>query len=449
MLCMHNGADDATPTTITCVEEPLGAAWTAGSNWSCQGTQPEEISPDVDRMPELGEHTHMLFSKHDKARSEDSCNGDVLPESRKSEAHTESDRVNGKASTASSSNQQGRFAPRLGERRARGDRGSVVARTAGVNLVDGSGQPKQVLVYSAKSTCSGPLPERLASAQSGDGRDVSGAHEHAKPSRCTAKDPFWVYAKTAHVDAKKQKSTNLQAMHCLENAASAIDFDAELSEVPESELMTVQLRTREQRLDWRDFLSEAVAGCQAASLFRLFDVDAEPPIFSRPPPSLLTPESVEMWHKHARKKLSVPCVAPAGAGFCSDDDGRSLFGYEPIPVILSVKDLPSHTEDSLVSLRSTDEIWSEGGPKSSKCTRPLSPARSAIDEPNVFGDDPSVKKAVPAPSSQSHPKDTVASTHVTPVGPSTVASSDSSSTVFPINRRNRRSLSLPPSVFSR
>lgn len=58
------------------------------------------------------------------------------------------------------------------------------------------------------------------------------------------------------------------------------------SEIPESELTSVPLETKEQRLDWRDFLCEMVASNNAQTLFNCYDVDAEAPNYSRPPPSV-------------------------------------------------------------------------------------------------------------------------------------------------------------------
>mmetsp|Transcript_60980 Transcript_60980/g.145315 ORF Transcript_60980/g.145315 Transcript_60980/m.145315 type:complete len:282 (+) Transcript_60980:87-932(+) len=57
------------------------------------------------------------------------------------------------------------------------------------------------------------------------------------------------------------------------------------AQIPEADLSTVQFSTRQQRLDWRDFLCEIVATSQVSSLFTLFDVEADPPLYAKPPPS--------------------------------------------------------------------------------------------------------------------------------------------------------------------
>jgi len=90
--------------------------------------------------------------------------------------------------------------------------------------------------------------------------------------------------------------------NCIDLLASTLDASDDISP-PEEELTTVLLETKEQRLQWRDFLSEAVSKCRAVSLFTSFDVEAEPPWYARPPPS-------------AAPEGPGPCViAPRGAGW--------------------------------------------------------------------------------------------------------------------------------------
>jgi len=74
------------------------------------------------------------------------------------------------------------------------------------------------------------------------------------------------------------------ALKCLGEAVNATDAEAELP-VKDSDLTMVHIQSWEQKLDWRSFLSESVAVCKARQIFRLFDVEAEPPSFSRPPAS--------------------------------------------------------------------------------------------------------------------------------------------------------------------
>jgi len=73
--------------------------------------------------------------------------------------------------------------------------------------------------------------------------------------------------------------------NCIELISNAIDVTVDTSP-PEEELTTVAMETFEQRLQWRDFLSEAVSKSRASALFASYDVDAEPPPYARPPLSL-------------------------------------------------------------------------------------------------------------------------------------------------------------------
>lgn len=141
-----------------------------------------------------------------------------------------------------------------------------------------------------------------------DHKDLFLAHGKliSGPSRCTAQDPFWVHSKAPRQEPNKDDGwlglASLSPWRCLlEDAGALVEED----DVPESELMTVQLQTREQRLDWRDFLCETVAERKAATLFCLFDVEADPPEYARPPPSALPIGSAD------RPK----CIAPDGAGW--------------------------------------------------------------------------------------------------------------------------------------
>mmetsp|Transcript_107831 Transcript_107831/g.168434 ORF Transcript_107831/g.168434 Transcript_107831/m.168434 type:complete len:681 (-) Transcript_107831:94-2136(-) len=100
--------------------------------------------------------------------------------------------------------------------------------------------------------------------------------------------------------------------------STAIDMSDE-PEPPDDELTTVLLETKEQRLQWRDFLSEAVSKCRANALFASYDVDADPPRYARPPMSAapVSSEKVEMMVRSYRQAGRSPphVVAPCGAGF--------------------------------------------------------------------------------------------------------------------------------------
>lgn len=75
----------------------------------------------------------------------------------------------------------------------------------------------------------------------------------------------------------------------------------------EEDLTTVLLETSEQRLQWRDFLSEAASKTAAVSLFSAYDVEAVPPRYARPPlsaPSASSPSSPSSAEKCAAHALS-------------------------------------------------------------------------------------------------------------------------------------------------
>lgn len=99
--------------------------------------------------------------------------------------------------------------------------------------------------------------------------------------RCTPRTPFWSMPQGLGRTGAKTPARGAP-FSCLDTPLE----DGEIEfEVPENEIMTVPLRTKEQRVDWRDFLCEMVATKKASSLFLLYDVEADPPRYARPPPA--------------------------------------------------------------------------------------------------------------------------------------------------------------------
>lgn len=103
--------------------------------------------------------------------------------------------------------------------------------------------------------------------------------------------------------------------HGLNLLRGAFDIPCE-QPIPDSEITAVCLETREQRHQWRDFLSDAVSQSRANTLFASFDVEASPGDYTRPPNSSLWSRSDIAGSPHV--------VAPWGAGFsvgqsCSAD----------------------------------------------------------------------------------------------------------------------------------
>eukprot|EP00929_Paragymnodinium_shiwhaense_P101214 TRINITY_DN64116_c0_g1_i1.p1 TRINITY_DN64116_c0_g1~~TRINITY_DN64116_c0_g1_i1.p1 ORF type:complete len:403 (-),score=71.48 TRINITY_DN64116_c0_g1_i1:135-1343(-) len=164
------------------------------------------------------------------------------------------------------------------------------------------------------------LPGQLRGEPKGEQHTILGsptAYQEAAQQaihRCTPSSPFWVNPMPGSSNkAREVTSLHHLPVNCLD-AASHVSLEEEI-EIPEQELMTVQIRTREQRLDWRDFLCEAVAGHKAATLFQLFDVAAEPPMYARPPPSVPRTGPEPAWLANCQAPPEVQCIiAPYGAG---------------------------------------------------------------------------------------------------------------------------------------
>mmetsp|Transcript_31270 Transcript_31270/g.71399 ORF Transcript_31270/g.71399 Transcript_31270/m.71399 type:complete len:264 (+) Transcript_31270:145-936(+) len=104
---------------------------------------------------------------------------------------------------------------------------------------------------------------------------------------------FW-FVNDGHPAAagfKERRRVDLQASNaplcvgCGASASSIATPYVQEAEIPDADLSTVQFSTRQQRLDWRDFLCEIVATSQVSSLFTLFDVEADPPVYAKPPRS--------------------------------------------------------------------------------------------------------------------------------------------------------------------
>merc|ERR1712232_1281664 len=83
---------------------------------------------------------------------------------------------------------------------------------------------------------------------------------------------------------------------------------------------TVVMETKEQRLQWRDFLSEAVSKSCASTLYTAFDVDAQPPQYARPQLSSLrsceTGADPHQGKQEHQEVANLPhIVAPKGTGW--------------------------------------------------------------------------------------------------------------------------------------
>eukprot|EP00928_Gymnodinium_smaydae_P002098 TRINITY_DN10737_c0_g1_i1.p1 TRINITY_DN10737_c0_g1~~TRINITY_DN10737_c0_g1_i1.p1 ORF type:complete len:333 (-),score=62.53 TRINITY_DN10737_c0_g1_i1:101-1099(-) len=187
----------------------------------------------------------------------------------------------------------------------------------------------------APASTSRSWPERLLSTVlPGESRDLSGKLER-DPS---ASDPFWVLEPSrggaragAGAGSDSAFSAALLPGRCMSDAVAAVNMGTD-DIVPDAEIMSIQLQTREQRLDWRDFLCEAVAGNKTALLYRLYSTEADSPEYARPPRSL--PRKADPTHSSPGLASSAPCpkiVAPRGAGWrLPDGNGRTSPPSSPV-----------------------------------------------------------------------------------------------------------------------
>jgi len=109
------------------------------------------------------------------------------------------------------------------------------------------------------------------------------------------------------------------AGECIDLLAQAIQAGAD-ARPPEQELTTVLLETKEQRIQWREFLSEAVARSGSSAIFASYDVEAEPPRYNRPPCS----------RSAARARAEV-----AGAGEEANDSAAAAADTAAVPAASS------------------------------------------------------------------------------------------------------------------
>jgi len=145
--------------------------------------------------------------------------------------------------------------------------------------------------------------------------------EPGNKHKCTPKNPFWVQPEVIQKKPSSRRSrlghhqegcdglnhylSGAAPLRCLSDVVDAGDRNHEI-EIAEEELTTVHISSWEQRLDWRSFLSEAVASSLARQAFMNFDVEAEPPAYARPPPSSKATSKQQTGNR---------CVAPNGSGW--------------------------------------------------------------------------------------------------------------------------------------
>lgn len=168
-----------------------------------------------------------------------------------------------------------------------------------------------------------------------DGPSGSGDSCHSQPQTDGVTQAGTGAALLVNKDAQADVASRISATiaECMELAAQAINVSPD-SAPPEEELTTVLLETKDQKQHWRDFLTETVSNYKANNLFKSYDVEADPPRYSRPPLSRSQesvgkgdtravlpagakgPSPLNVGHMPRRKDPTPPqVVAPRGAGW--------------------------------------------------------------------------------------------------------------------------------------
>mmetsp|Transcript_64495 Transcript_64495/g.114648 ORF Transcript_64495/g.114648 Transcript_64495/m.114648 type:complete len:396 (+) Transcript_64495:67-1254(+) len=155
------------------------------------------------------------------------------------------------------------------------------------------------------------------------------ARHSNKATRCTPRTPFWSVTNAQILHARHGKSIHedldgeladrscvcARRSSCLcQRDADGADTSIDVGEVLEEHITSIDLNTEEQRIDWRDYLCEVVASKRAVSLYQLYDVEADPPHYARPPPSVPQPDSISRAYAQMGR-LPLPCIAPNGTGW--------------------------------------------------------------------------------------------------------------------------------------
>eukprot|EP00913_Durusdinium_trenchii_P022335 g20983.t1 len=147
------------------------------------------------------------------------------------------------------------------------------------------------------------------------------AEQSVTTKKCTPKNPFWIQPevpqkKSAQGSCESNFLSGAAPLRCLSDVVDAGDRnEIDIAEERSEDLTTVHISSWEQRLDWRSFLSEAVAASLARQAFMNFDVEAEPPSYARPPPSARSAGSNPAGDGRAGPR----CVAPEGSGWLQNE----------------------------------------------------------------------------------------------------------------------------------
>mmetsp|Transcript_11174 Transcript_11174/g.25619 ORF Transcript_11174/g.25619 Transcript_11174/m.25619 type:complete len:473 (-) Transcript_11174:2-1420(-) len=168
--------------------------------------------------------------------------------------------------------------------------------------------------------------------------------------------------------AKRKGVTVYNLCSCDGLGREASDMEVTLPQLP-----VMPMTTAEQRWMWREFLHETVARTQVTDLYAHFDVEADPPAYRRPPPSV-NPSSQLQQLPSPRPGPSAAHVAGGGGGGGGAASGSASHCAVPVEAASAAA---IATEKSQQKLLRPDEILPnvEGG--SSAQSQMLSPANPA------------------------------------------------------------------------
>uniref|UniRef100_A0A7S1A2I2 Uncharacterized protein n=1 Tax=Noctiluca scintillans TaxID=2966 RepID=A0A7S1A2I2_NOCSC len=117
------------------------------------------------------------------------------------------------------------------------------------------------------------------------------------------------------------------ATSCVRLMSQTLDITPEVS-IADSELTTIRMETREQRMQWRDFLSDSVSQFRANFLFNSFDAESSPGQYARPPLSDIQGSNTVSWYGAPMPHI----VAPMGAGLAPLDCEAARAVAKPLGV---------------------------------------------------------------------------------------------------------------------
>lgn len=265
------------------------------------------------------------------------------------------------------------------EHKAGGQTGNVSSQSTSVGsctMDDSTGSSSHIDAPSADAptkelvNASAALPEiqldPLAAPVSAVSDFRIGAHDTASRAERTlniqdrfpeaSQGPFWSASMTPRGRASRTSALHPVAQNVSENTpllaqvtslatscvrlmSQTLDITPEVS-IDDSELTTIRMETKEQRMQWRDFLSDSVSQFRANFLFNSYDVESSPGQYSRPPLSDIQGSNTVSWYGAPMPRI----VAPMGAGLAPVDCEAARAVAKPLGVNVLEMRQPDHLD---------------------------------------------------------------------------------------------------------